>query len=176
MINIDYFSKVGGIFALLTFWHFFADWMFQSHTEAMTKTSDRLVRAWHCFKYALYYVPLFILLTKSGVMFVIVLYITYMSHYIIDSYVPVMLWAKYCRKSPHFNKVDADKSIPLPMWSDKVVDHVTYKTDREAFLAFMATPIGLILVIVMDQFFHIAFMLLNAFLLVNRLYLQYNHT
>lgn len=167
MINIDYLSKVGGIFAVLTFWHFLADWVFQTHTEAMTKTSDKSVRAWHCFKYMLFYMPLLMLMAKSSLMLVIVLYVVYMSHYVIDSYVPVMLWAKHFRMDPHFKNVDHNVTTRrLTSWSDKVVDRVTYKSDKEAFMAFMNTPLGLILVIVMDQFFHIAFVLLISFLLV----------
>jgi hypothetical protein len=61
----------------------------------------------------------------------------------------VLLWAKYLRKAPQFKKVDACG------W-----------TDIDAFVAFASTPLGLILLITMDQFLHIACLLPVAVLVM----------
>jgi hypothetical protein len=154
---------MGGVFSLLVFWHFLADWVFQSQTEAMTKAKDRKVRLWHCTKYAAAFVPLLFVTTNWAVM-LMSLGILFVSHYFIDSYVPVMLWAKHLRKAVQFECVG--KRYPPQPWQDKVVEPRGFDNDEEAFKAFAATPLGLILIITMDQFFHIAFLLPVAFLMV----------
>lgn len=165
-MNMLLTAALGGVFAVLVFWHFLADWVFQSHAEAMAmaKAKDRKVRAWHCFKYAATFVPVFWYTEISSTLSGILLAILFGSHYIIDSYVPVMLWAKYLRKAVQFELVG--KQVPHQPWQDKVVEQRGYENDEEAFKAFASTPLGLILLITMDQFFHIAFLLPIAYLMV----------
>jgi len=157
-------NQLGGIFAVLVFWHFLADWVFQTHKEAMSKATNWRVRLRHCVVYAFLFWPLFWLTGFEGDRAAMATGILLTSHFIIDTYIPVMLWAKYLRRAPQFEGVGMTR-IMRP-WQDKVVDPITYKTDAEAFKAFAATPIGLVLMITMDQFFHIAFLLPVAWLMV----------
>jgi hypothetical protein len=164
---LNMFAKVGGVFAVLVFWHFLADWVFQSHKEEMQKSNDRLVRAWHCLKYALVFVPLFWWASFPDGAFEWSMVILFASHYVIDSYVPVLLWAKFLRKAPQFDSVGKD--LPAPVgWSDRVIESPRYRTNEEALKAFALTPRGLVLMITMDQFLHIAFLLPIAYLAVVR--------
>jgi hypothetical protein len=133
-------TVIGSLFSLAVFWHFVADWFPQSHQEALAKSQNADTRAWHCSKYTLVMMAPLIgtnLITRPYVAFACAM-ILYVSHYIIDSYVPVLLWAKYLRKHPAFDNVMSDK---------------------DAFKAMASTNIGLILIITMDQLFHIAFLL-----------------
>lgn len=180
---------LGALFSLFVFWHFVSDWVFQSQKEALAKAKDRKVRAWHCLKYTAPFAPLlslFRIRTSSdmfsgpevdlalGWQFYTALAILFVSHYIIDSYVPVMLWAKYLRRATEFTYVVKPVTLTKEQheailrgegkivgmgWSDNIVDHVTYPSDEEAFRAFAHTPIGLVLMITMDQLFHIAFLI-----------------
>jgi hypothetical protein len=108
--------------------------------------------------------------------------ILWTTHFVIDTYIPVMLWAKYLRRAPQFKDVVppvmltkeqldnlmAGKGLVVGRgWSDKEVDRITYKNDEEAFKAFFMTPIGSILCITMDQLFHIACLWPVAWLMAN---------
>jgi hypothetical protein len=190
-------AQVGGVFAVLVFWHFFADWVFQSHKEAMAKAKNHLVRARHCVVYTVLFIPLLLLLSvREGQdvlggtgtasleitsSFYISLAILFFSHFVIDTYIPVMLWAKYLRRAPQFADVvppvvltkeqvegllRGEGKIKGRGWSDYEVDRITYKSDEEAFKAFFMTPVGAILCITMDQFLHIAFLLPVAWLMI----------
>ena len=157
---------IGAVFAPLVFWHFFSDWTFQSQWEAMNKARNKKVRAWHCMKYAAFFLPMFLFTGFTDVTWLVcALTILGVTHYIIDSYVPVMLWAKYCRKTPEFKRVGI-KSNMKP-WSDHDVDEVYYSSDMEAFKAFASTPLGLILIITMDQLMHIACLIPIAWMMIS---------
>jgi hypothetical protein len=189
---------LGGIYVLLAFWHFPADWLFQSQKEALAKAKDHLVRARHCTVYTLLYVPLLLLLrtrvhegifdygpnveTMLGYQFWASLAILWVSHFIIDTYWPVMMWAKYLRRAPQFKDVvkpvlltpeqvedlKTGKGIVRGVgWSDKEIDRITYKSDEDAFKAFFMTPVGAILCITMDQLFHLWFLWPVAWLVAN---------
>jgi len=41
-------ATVGGLFAVMTFIHFFVDWICQTHSEAMQKHNNWKVRTKHC--------------------------------------------------------------------------------------------------------------------------------
>jgi len=200
-------ALMGGVFAILAFWHFPADWLFQSHKEALAKAKNHLVRARHCLVYTAIYVPVLLLLRlrinpydglhlASLDNFWWCLAILWVSHFIIDTYWPVMMWAKYLRRAPQFKDVQkygprADGSYAMSNaqfeqmmrpggmvlattgsvqrkgWSDKGIDRITYANDEEAFKAFFMTPIGSILCITMDQLFHIACLWPVAWLIAN---------
>lgn len=136
---LDTIAKIGGLFALLSFVHFFVDWIFQSHAEAMVKHENAAIRAKHCLIYALGFLPVFLLLELSPLLIVGLSSILFLSHFVEDTYIPVYLWAKYIRKPP------------------EMVD---------SFKLFAATPLGKILVITVDQIVHLAFVLLVAALIV----------
>jgi hypothetical protein len=146
-MNLTKFALTGGVFAVLVFWHFLADWVFQSHAEAMAKSKSNKVRAWHCLKYTVAFLPVLWLLHVPLASYVLVSGMLFFSHFFIDSYVPVILWAKYLRKDPAFSDPN--------------------NTTEQAFLKMIEKPIGVILMITMDQFFHIAFLLPIAYHLVD---------
>lgn len=189
-MNADNMGALGGAFALLVFCHFVADWVFQSHATAVSKTTDAWVLNKHCLTYAIIMAVLIEWLFHRQVNAYVlpdaliggVLCVLYFSHVVIDTYVPVMLWAKHLRRAPQFDRVvrpvtltkqqvdgliRGDGQVVGVGWSDREVDGgVTYPSDREAFKAFFMTPVGAILCITMDQLFHIAFLLPIAYLLV----------
>ena len=107
---------LGGIYVILAFWHFPADWLFQSQKEALTKATNHWVRARHCLVYTALYVPLLLVLRlRMGIFgdlhladmgnFWWCLGILWLSHFIIDTYWPVMMWAKYLRRADQFKHV-----------------------------------------------------------------------
>jgi len=144
---------------VLVLCHFAFDWVYQSHSEALQKARNPVIRFWHCLKYAVPFVPVLWLfgLELFSLRMVSSFLILFVSHFFIDTYVPVMLWAKYLRKAPQFDLVIKDQPH-VSGWRDKEIETV-YKSDVEAFKAFASTPLGLILMITMDQFLHIACLL-----------------
>jgi hypothetical protein len=126
-------GEAGGIFAILALVHFVADWVFQSHATAMTKHRNARVRAWHCWWYVSFFiVPLSLL--DPGPHFARTLLetgILFWSHFIEDTYLPVYLWAKYIRRAVN---------------------------DQAEFGVFIETTLGKILMIVIDQVIHLAFL------------------
>lgn len=136
---------VGGMFALLTFLHFVADWVFQSHAEAMAKTSDGAVRALHCTTYTA--ICCFVIALVAQVpawRLVAIGVLLFVSHFFEDTYLPVYVWARYIRK-------------PLEM---------TAQASIEEFKTFASTALGKILLIAIDQIVHILFLIPVAFILV----------
>ncbi len=160
-MDVKYASLVPFVLVLC---HFAFDWLYQSHAEAIAKSKDRTVRFWHCCKYAVPFVPVLWALGMNSLRLNVSFAILFVTHYVIDSYVPVMLWAKHLRKAPQFDLV-----IRTPFhvhgWHDKEIE-VTFKSDVDAFKAMAGTPLGLILIIVMDQFLHITCLLPIAFLAI----------
>lgn len=149
---------------VLVLCHFAFDWLYQTHAEAIAKSQNSGVRFWHCVKYSVPFVPVLWLFGMGFWERQLSLLILCATHYVIDSYVPVMLWAKYLRKAPQFDLVDPEKAKTMEGWSDYRVEPVFYKTDMEAFKAMASTPLGLILVITMDQFLHILCLLPIAYM------------
>lgn len=137
--------------------HFAFDWVYQTHKEAMIKSHNSYIRTLHCIKYAGPFAPVLWAFGLNVDAIGACLAILFLTHYIIDSYVPVMLWAKYLRRAPEFDNVR--KCRELRSWQDKVIEQRCYENDSEAFKAFASTPLGLILIITMDQFLHITCLL-----------------
>lgn len=129
-------ALLGGLFAVLSFNHFFVDWIFQSHAEAMAKHNHAGIRAKHCLIYTLGFVPV---LWASGFGFwewVIGLNILFWSHFVEDSYWPVFLWAKYIRRPPEM-----------------------FSNPKEGFALWVQnTTMGKILMIAIDQIIHLVFL------------------
>ena len=154
-MTIQQISEIGGIFALLTFWHFVADWLLQSHAEAMAKSSDSQVRALHCAAYTvLMIIPMcFFILIQHGqsyhsvILYLIFIAILFVSHFYEDTYKPVVWWLKNIRRIPEFN---------------------SEVTDKEAILHFLqnSNGLGYILLITVDQLVHIFFLLIISVLLI----------
>lgn len=138
-------ALVGGTAFLLAFVHFVVDWGFQSHTEAMKKARDFKVRARHCYIYTLGFAPLMYFMFPDWRDLVFSLTVLWWSHFLIDTYIPVYFWAKYLRKPPQMVKPP---------------------NELEGFTAFAKEPLGLVLVIAMDQAWHILFLFPIAVLYV----------
>ncbi len=136
---------------ILVLCHFAFDWVYQSHEEALASV-----------KYAVTFLPILWWFDMSAGAIAVSLTILFVTRYVFYSYVPVMLWAKYLRKAPQFNNVG--KVFPPQPWQDKVIEERGYATDVDAFVAFAQTPLGLILMITMNQFLHIACLLPVAML------------
>jgi len=158
-MSIEALAQMGGIFALLVFWHFVVDWLFQSHNEAMKKSHDAGARAFHCAVYTLGFVmvmPFFgsSFSTEEAILSIIILFF---SHFIEDTYYPVFLWTKHVRKPPEFGKIVFNQDLT----------EGRQLTDREAFIEWFGTPLGKIIGIVVDQLVHIAFLLPIAYFVVN---------
>jgi hypothetical protein len=128
--------EASSIFGLLTFIHFFVDWLFQNHSEAMVKHENKYIRAKHCLIYTLGFIPILLLLEFSLIKFIASILILFISHFIEDTYIPVFLWVKHIRKPPEFG---------------------LYR-DRFAFELFIREPLGKILMIVVDQIIHLTFL------------------
>ena len=126
----------GSLFSLLVFNHFVVDWVFQTHNEAMKKSSDWKWRARHCLIYATGFMPLLALMELSVPELVASFLILFTAHFVEDTYIPVYLWAKYVRKMPMV-RLDGIK----------------------AFKAGFSRPLDLILFITIDQLIHILFLL-----------------
>lgn len=138
-------AAIGGVTFLLTFLHFVVDWGLQTHTEAMTKASDWKVRARHCCVYAVGLIlPLLFVFPDLGDLLFTWL-LLWLSHFAIDTYIPVYIWAKYLRKAPQLQSASSE---------------------LEGFKALAKEPLGLILVIAMDQAWHILFLFPIATLVV----------
>lgn len=136
----QFFAAAGGLFALLTFIHFFGDWLFQTQFEAINKSKSRRVRARHCTIYTLFFVPVLAMLTTTFVSFLACIVILWGSHYVIDTYVPVLLWARYLRKIARLQKADEEEEL------------------GEAFVSLWKEPVYPILFIAVDQIFHLMFL------------------
>lgn len=141
----------GGLFAVLSFIHFFVDWIFQSHAEAMVKHNNPLVRAKHCAIYTLGFVPLFLVFGFEWWQWLLSLNILFWSHFCEDTYLPVFFWAKYIRRPPEMTE---------PRKSVGVDGYVTVlPPDAKAgFVEFIQTPLGKILMIAIDQIIHLFFL------------------
>ena len=151
---MDMVTKVamaGGLFVVFGFIHFFVDWVFQSHAEAMVKHNNPKVRAKHCAIYTAGFIPLMWVLGFNFWDWVIGLNILFWSHFAEDTYIPVYLWAKFIRKPPEMSDV---RKEPGP---DGYV-FVLPPDPKKGFGEFVQTPLGKILMIAIDQIVHLAFL------------------
>jgi len=141
----------GGLFAVLSFIHFFVDWIFQSHAEAMVKHNNWKIRAKHCLIYTAGFVPLFWLVGLSPLGWFLALNILFWSHFCEDTYIPVYLWAKWIRRPPEMT--EPRKSVG----ADGYVT-VLPPDPKAGFGEFVQTALGKILMIAIDQIIHLFFL------------------
>lgn len=159
---IDLIAKAGGIFSILVFVHFFVDWLFQSHAEAMAKSSDWRIRWRHCAVYTTPFIPMMILLQLKFVEIVIGIFVLFFSHFFEDTYYFVMLWVKHIRRPPQFNPKSHFNPVGhhMPHFNTK-------EADIERFKAFVSTPLGILLMIAVDQIIHISFLFVIVYMALN---------
>lgn len=145
----------GGLFAVMTFVHFFVDWIFQSHSEAMVKHNHPWIRAKHCLIYTVGFVPLLYFFRYNFWEWLIALNILFWSHFAEDTYVPVYLWAKYIRRPPEMTEPWKETYLR----SDGHTAIRVHPPDpKKGFADFVQTSLGKILMIVIDQIIHLAFL------------------
>ena len=152
-------ALMGGLLSILVFIHFFVDWIFQSHAEAMVKHNNPKIRAKHCLIYTAGFIPFMALFHFSWFEWLLALNILFWSHFGEDTYVPVYLWAKYIRKPPEMTQ---PRKVPN---LDGYVE-VTPPDPKEGFKEFIQTPMGKILMIAIDQIIHICFLIPIAWMLM----------
>jgi hypothetical protein len=159
-------ALAGGIFAILTFIHFFVDWIFQSHSEAMVKHNTPKVRAKHCLIYTLGFTPIFYLCNFSLWQWLIGLNVLFWSHFFEDTYMPVYLWAKYIRRPPE---------MTCNRYEEKTLadGHKHYKVlppdPVKGFGEFVQTALGKILMIAIDQIIHLSFLFPIVYMVMQNL-------
>jgi len=144
---IEFFAAAGGLFALLTFIHFFGDWLFQSQYEATNKSKNTKIRALHCTIYTAFFVPMFWILGVTSYTFIICVAILWVSHFVIDTYIPVILWAHYLRKIPELKQ----------FWDTEL---------EFTFIQLWKKPVYPILFITVDQILHLTFLWPIVFLIL----------
>jgi hypothetical protein len=161
-MDITKLAEAGGIFFILTFIHFVVDWVFQSHHEAMNKHNNTLIRAKHCLVYTVGFLPIMAVFQFKAWEMIAACLILFASHFIEDTYIPVYFWAKYIRRpsemidlQPHYQMMSDGRFVCYPT------------NDKEGFFEFAKTPIGKILVIVVDQIIHLIFLLPLVWMALN---------
>lgn len=155
-------ALMGGIFAVLTFIHFFTDWIFQSHAEAMVKHNNPKVRAKHCLIYTLGFVPLFLFCHFSWVEWLFALNLLFWSHFCEDTYIPVFLWAKYIRRPPEMTEPRKQTGV------DGYVS-VLPPDAKAGFADWVQTTMGKILMIAIDQIIHLIFLFPIAWMILTHI-------
>lgn len=155
-------ALMGGLFAILTFIHFFVDWIFQSHAEAMAKHNNPIIRAKHCLIYTLGFVPFFLFCQFSLLEWAFVINLLFWSHFAEDTYWLVFMWAKYIRRPPEM--IDPRKQIS----ADGYVS-ILPPDAKNGFIEFVKTPLGKILLIVIDQIIHLLFLFPIAYLILQHI-------
>ena len=116
-----------GMLVALMVAHVIGDWMFQSYKVATTKTSNAGVRAWHCL---LYSVPVgaLVFLVMPPVQGAIAMAWVYLTHFVIDTYMPLY----------YFRKAMGDPAAE------------SVESYKKAF----ETPHGFYIGVTLDQIFH----------------------
>lgn len=137
-------ERFAAAYFLLVVIHFFSDWLFQSEAEAMRKSKCAETRSRHCAVYTAFFIPYLAVMTGHVGCVIFMSFWIFWTHWIEDTYIPVMLWAKYLRKAKEFSTTYFDPASAKLLTSDE-----------ERFKAFVAAPLGLILAIAIDQIIHI---------------------
>jgi hypothetical protein len=94
--------------------------------------------------------------------------ILFWSHFAEDTYVPVYLWAKYIRRPPEMTNPRKGEVILQQQADGGFQPHqaVMPPDPKAGFVDFIATPMGKILMIAIDQIIHICFLLPIAWMLM----------
>lgn len=155
-------ALMGGLLAVLSFIHFFVDWIFQSHAEAMVKHNNPKIRAKHCLIYTVGFIPLFLFCQFSLVEWLIALSILFWSHFYLDTYQGVYLWAKYIRRPPEMT--EPRKHVGIDGYT-----FVIPPDPKAGFIEFVQTTLGKILMISIDQISHITFLIPIAWMIMKHI-------
>lgn len=159
----------GGLFAVLAFIHFFVDWIFQSHSEAMVKHNNPKIRAKHCLIYTLGFVPLLVFCWSVGALLawqlIACVLILFFSHFGEDTYLPVYWWAKYIRRPPEMTQ---------PIKQAGLDGYITIlpPDPKAGFVLFIQGTLGKILMIAIDQIIHLAFLFPVVWFVLHNLHID----
>ena len=107
------------IFIILVLTHFVSDWMMQPTAWGSTKIKNWKTRFLHSIQYSIIFLPVFYFLSIS-LYWGFYLFIT---HFIIDSYIPVTFWNKHIRNA--INKRKIKKGEP-PVFITIVEDQIIH--------------------------------------------------
>jgi hypothetical protein len=152
MITLATLGLAGGLLSLLILNHFIVDWIFQTHKEAMVKHNHAWIRAKHCLIYTAGFLPLLYLVHLSPLAILISVNVLFWSHFYLDTYHLVFLWAKYIRRPPEMFEALKETGI------DGYIT-VIPPDPKKGFVQFVQTPLGKILMIAIDQISHIVCLL-----------------
>lgn len=158
-------ALLGGLLSVLVFIHFFVDWIFQSHSEAMVKHNNPKIRAKHCLIYTTGFVPLFLIADFSMWEWLFALNLLFWSHFGEDTYLPVYLWAKYIRRPPEMTE-------PRKQSLGDGYISILPPDPKAGFVEFIQTTMGKILMIAIDQIIHIVFLVPIAWMLLSHLLVE----
>lgn len=140
------FAIAGGIFVILVFIHFFADWVLQSNEIASNKHDDFPSLGRHCLFYTAVFVPVILFLGIGGWYLPISILLLYISHFVIDTCVPVYLWVRFIRRVPELSETTGT-------FKER------YLRSKQAFdKLFIESPMNAILLVVVDQILHLSFL------------------
>jgi hypothetical protein len=142
------YGIAGGYFAWYAFVHVLSDWIPQSHFEAINKSTNFRIRTKHCAIYALLFLPVLLMFGMCWWKILASLAILFVSHHAIDTYYSTVMWMKYIRKAPAFAAMTDMKF----RWR---ID----EADIRAFRTTIQEPVGAILMIAIDQFTHLLFLI-----------------
>jgi hypothetical protein len=155
MTSINQLGLFGGLLTLLILIHASSDFVLQSHAEAMAKHNHPRVRAKHCGIYTASFLPFLIWCGLPLWQLALSIVILFGSHFYLDTYHFVFLWAKHIRKPPCMTEiVRTERGTFLPV------------DPKAGFVKFVETPLGKILMITIDQLSHIWFLLPIAYILL----------
>jgi len=154
---MDDIARAGGLLFILTFFHFVIDWVPQTHADAMKKSKDWWIRAGHVTIYSsLMMIPIGFVLghhLDGGLFYeskwfwyaLISFGVTWVTHFIEDTYIPVVLWAKYIRKIPQFQDLKkADTAlVGMPTQEGVVVIILFIVIDQLVHITFLTVPVAL---------------------------------
>jgi hypothetical protein len=157
-------ATAGGLFSAFALTHFFVDFVFQSHSEAMVKHINPHIRAKHCLIYTSAFIPWMYVLDFTFLEWYISLYVLFFSHFYLDTYHLVYLWAKYIRRPPEMTEPSVKK-----FYDESFNEKVSFaKPDpKEGFKKFADTILGKILLIAIDQISHLIFLIVMVICAMN---------
>jgi len=145
-MNDHELALIGGYWFWFTICHLFTDFLGQDHETATTKSTDKVNRFFHCAIYSmLMLIPMITFKLTPGEMFVSGAAL-FLSHYVGDSYFLALWWFKHVRQPP---------------WTKG-------RTLKEIGTGFRHRPITMelhieiILFILVDQLWHILWLILPA--------------
>lgn len=122
---------------MLIMWHLIVDFLCQTEKTALAKSKNIFSLLDHSWKYAALVAVLANITNCNSVQVVLMFFVLFISHIIIDSYYPSLFWFKYVRQM----EILQGKKI-------KDCGEILSKNIKE-------NPITAVLFIIVDQIFHL---------------------